>query len=387
VIQAWSIEAFARDQRAAAIQTPPSLRTAKGLLDQSDFVLDPRGRYFLTTEFVPPESEPEPPRLAIHVGDPRRAHREIRVLHVPILAPPLACRCGAVSESGTRAVFGLASGGFAVIDFPHEPTAEARVNPIAAPYGFTPAAYQFSASETEDEADDFAESAGDMGNAEEIESAPPVDGVTAIAISPQGGSVVAGTQGGWVTMWHDSPHESWVTELGTSPITAVAISADETLVVACVEENHLSLLDAADGDMLRHWKSVPNTTGQEQEGRLMFLHVDAPGRRIACGFSSGWLRWLDIDTDVWTTVGRVRNLADFKALAEGWSGLAHRLDRTKHPDAAIVSNATRQPVAWFPTDVDDARGVVADRDCRIVVVMGGLTEQAKFYVREGANQR
>lgn len=385
VIQAWNIEAFERGQSTAAIQTPPSLPTAIGLTGRSDFLLDPRGRYFLTTEFVPPESEAGPSRLAIHVGDPRHPHRDLRVLHVPIKSPPLAVRCGAMAESGNRAVFGLASGGFTVVDFPHEATAAAWVSPIAAPQGFAPPAYRFSASEAEEDANDVVESAGDAANAEVIEPAPPADGVTAIAISPQGGSVVAGTQGGWVTIWHDDPQESWVTELCTARITAVAISADETLVAACVEEAHLSLLLATDGGVLRHWKSVPTTTGQDQDGRLVFMHIDAAGRRIGCGFSSGWLRWLDIDTDVWTTVGRVRNLADFDSLAEGWSGLAYRLDRTNHPDVAIVSNNTRQPVAWFPTEVDDARGIVADRDCRIVVVMGGLTDYSKFYVREGRN--
>lgn len=176
-----------------------------------------------------------------------------------------------------------------------------------------------------------------------------------------------------------------MTELGTTRITTVAISADESLVAACAEEAHLSLLQATDGNVVRQWKSVPTTTGHEKDGRLVFLRVDAAGRRIACGFSLGWLRWLDIDTDVWTTVGRVRNLADFASLAVGWSGLAYRLDRTNHPDVAIVSNITRQQVAWFPTDVDEARRTVTDRDCRVVVALGGFTEHAKIYVREPMN--
>lgn len=390
-IQASSIDAV--DQIAAVQGDDTFSKFLKGLtggLDESAFLLDPGGRYFIApTPLRDTESDPRARSLLFLVNDPREPRRAFHALSLPSVGESPFPKCGAISADGSRAVFGLAGGRIAVIDVPALESADLRQVDFHIPGGFAPPTDSFRPPA------DYRGNHDDQGSGLESESvdtrpASAAISVTAVDISPPGSTVVAGTRNGFTVLWRPDDGPVWEAALGDRAIDVVAISADETLVAAASMDSRLTILRADSGEVLHHWESLRSDEEQQRGTGLVFLHLDARRRRVACGFSSGKLWWLDLATGSWTAVGEVQHLGTFRSLIEVHDSddavRSCRLVCDGRNDITVISNTTGDTIAWLSEDTYNARKVLSDEAGRIVVTLGGITTPARFYVREGSQR-
>jgi len=280
-----------------------------------------------------------------------------------------------LSGNGNRVVFGLSSGDLLILDEPYNGTTAPYIAslPLLGPTTtFRPA----SELMTEDNTDFEPPFEDSVLRSPESQH----HGVIKLAVSHSGGRVAAATHDGRVTIWEDGPHPQWVTGVGTSTITNIVMSDDETLISVGTEDGSVTLLRVADGRILGHWGSAEDSTTKQPWHEVFFLRIDIVNNRIACGTYAGCLRWLNIDTGDWTFIGRVRFLEDFSSLLVTTSDPCFRLQRDDF-DIAVVSPKTVQPVAWIPCEKHNLQIGVADRMATSVVTLGG---NARFYVQESA---
>lgn len=386
-IQASSIDAV--DQIAAVQGDSTFSKFLKGLmgsLDGATFLLDPAGRYFIApTPLRETKSDSQARTLLFLVNDPREPRRALRSFSLPTVGESPSPKCGAISADGSRAVFGLTGGYIAVIDVPTVESSDLRLVQLHIPGGFAPPTDSFTPPT------DYRGDHDDQGSGLESENvdtgpASAAISVTAVDISPPGSTVVVGTRNGFVILWQPVGF-TWEAAIGDRAIDVVAISADETLVAAASMDSRLTILRAESGEVLHHWESLRSDEEQQRGTGLVFLHLDSPRRRVACGFSSGKLWWLDLATGSWTAVGEVQHLGNFRSLIEVNDSddavRSCRLLCDDRNDIAVVATTTGEPVAWLSGDSYNAHKVVADEAGEIVVSLGGITTPARFYVREG----
>jgi WD40 repeat protein len=345
----------------------------------SVFLLDPKGRYFILTELNDSEGENKASRLVFHIGNPRHPASPCKTVSGPVLSRmdlTAFISCSAISQNGARAVFGFGSGQIAILDYGQENGEEVRL--IALPILAT-SNVQDRDSPLEGDSSPETKTGGEDSFSIKFHQLPSC--IAAVAISHLGGIVVAATQDGRVTAWQDGPHTQWVTSIGDAIVTTFAIAADEETVAVGAEDGSVTLLKISDGQILGQWESDADVTGLKNGLRVVFLYIDALRERIACGFSSGALRWLDTKTGDWTVGGQVTYFADFPSIVAPHSGHGYALQRIDN-EIAVISPATRQPVTWVPSGIDDLSRTFVDESVSVIVTRGG---DARFYVREGAD--
>lgn len=372
-IYACNPRAIERDPIPITQDARSLLRSLKGRESQTDFLLDPKGRYFVATYSLNSSSGTDFPDYMLRIGDPRDPRKALRVVPLETERAHGFLTCGAVSDNGNRVVFGLSSGAFMVLDKPQSEASDPYIVslPILAPTNVSG-----DATEVSDESPaDF-----DLPNGGSIRITPlGGHGIETVAISRAGGSVAVATHDGRVAMWHDGPHDPWVTPVAESTISTMVLSDDESWIAVGTVDGSVILLQASDGAILGRWECSEDTSTHKHGHPIVFLEIDNRNRRIACGSATGWLRWLDIETGGRSTIGRVKYFADYPSLLESTTDPAFRLLRDDS-DIAVISPVTRQPVAWIPMGMNEQHRVVADRSVSFIITLGG---DSRFYVREG----
>lgn len=363
------------------------MKSLTGIPIICDFLLDPEGRYFIAPMALRERvSDPKPHNLMFVMNDPREPRHNFSAMPLPMTGDSPSAQCGAISADGSRAVFGITGGRMAVLDVPTLEAADLRLVDLHVPRSFDRQLGNFSQLSDCRGTDDEPPSDPDCESSHTVPAHAAIS-VTAIDISPWGTTAIAGTSNGFLILWRHDEGLLWEAALTEASIDLVAISPDETLVAAAGANSRLTILRATDGNIIHHWDTL-RTDEEKQDGiRLVFLHLDAAGHRIACGFSNGKLWWLSFASGEWTAGEEVQHRSDFRSLIPELNAADQRaccrIGRNDRNDVAVVFHATGDPITWLSEDPRDVRKVVTDRAGRVVVTFGGLTSPARFYVREG----
>jgi WD40 repeat protein/sterol desaturase/sphingolipid hydroxylase (fatty acid hydroxylase superfamily) len=160
--------------------------------------------------------------------------------------------------------------------------------------------------------------------------------IAAVAVSGDGGRVVAADEGGTIKVWSDAPdHEPLILSGHRGRVSGVALSADGRRIISGGIDKTVQVWDAATG------KEVQTLTGHA--GPVLSVAVSADGSRIVSGAADGTVKvWdaatgqvkltLTTDTDAVTGValsgdGRRLVAANFKT-AKVWDADTGRAEWT-----------------------------------------------------------
>lgn len=343
-------------------------------------LFDPKGRYLVAAnESWHGEVVGGLITTGICVGDMRRPSQPPRRVQVPGKDRSFAITCGAVSANGCRVVFGLRHGGLVVLTSPHDCSSDAQI--VQLPWLL--AADDSSLPAMLDLVGD-SQLAGPTPPESPWASqqSPPPYGISAIAVSRFGGTVVAGTFDGRLTLLQDQPAWPWVAKLGSNQVRLLSLSGDETIAAAAVADV-IHVVSVIDGNIVRHWENVFSKDVYPEADPLIpsveFLRLDLSGNRVAIGCNSGWLRWFDITTGDVTLIGKVKSLADFSLLFAKAIDCQPRLARVDC-DLGVVTGSVVHPRAWVPGGWASGVEILTDDECRVLM---SLTGRPRIFVREG----